>query len=279
MANPCEVLCDTDAETVARDVAELAAREAWRVEAKFSRYRPDNIVHAINTACGRPLSLDAETAHLIDFGAALWRLSEGAFDLTSGVLRHAWRFEPGGSGPEPEAIAALMTRVGWQRVSWHNPELTLPDGMEIDLGGIGKEYAVDRVISLLANVGEVAVLVNFGGDLRATAPPRGAPAWHVGVESVAATGTASRVIELRSGALATSGDTRKYVEVDGRRFGHIIDARTGWPAARAPRSVTVAADTCTQAGTLATLAMLQGADAVAFLEREAVQYWCVSQTD
>jgi thiamine biosynthesis lipoprotein len=100
----------------------------------------------------------------------------------------------------------------------------------------------------------------------------------VGVESVAATGTASRVIELRSGALATSGDTRRYVEVDGRRFGHIIDARTGWPAARAPRSVTVAADTCTQAGTLATLAMLQGADAVPFLEREAVQYWCVSQT-
>jgi thiamine biosynthesis lipoprotein len=85
------------------------------------------------------------------------------------------------------------------------------------------------------------------------------------------------MIELRSGALATSGDTRRYIEVDGRRFGHIIDARSGWPAPRAPRSVTVAADTCTQAGTLATLAMLQGENAAAFLEREGVQYWCASQ--
>jgi thiamine biosynthesis lipoprotein len=277
MANPCEVLCDTDDAALACRIAEVAAGEAWRVEARFSRYRADNIVHAINTAHGSTLSVDAETAHLIDFGETLWRLSEGAFDLTSGALRHAWRFDAAGGVPTSQTIAALMSRIGWQRVSWRNPELTLPEGMEIDLGGIGKEYAVDRAIVLLEALGEVPVLVNFGGDLRATAPPRTAPAWQVGIESIAAAGTASRMIELRSGALATSGDTRRYIEVDGRRFGHIIDARSGWPAPRAPRSVTVAADTCTQAGTLATLAMLQGENAAAFLEREGVQYWCASQ--
>ena len=275
MANPCELLCDTDDAVLARRIADIAAGEALRVEARFSRYRDDNVVHAINNSNGRTLNLDAETAHLIDFGATLWRLSEGAFDLTSGVLRRAWRFDPNGKLPSPETIGALMRHVGWQHVQWRNPRLTLPQGMEIDLGGIGKEYAVDRVVTLLQEFSSAPILVNFGGDLRATMPPRASPAWHVGIESIAAAGTADRVIKLRHGALATSGDTRKYIEANGRRYGHIIDARTGWPASRAPRSVTVAADTCTQAGTLATLAMLQGEQAAAFLEREAVRYWCL----
>ncbi len=274
MANPCEVLCDTDDGVAADRIVTLAAREALRVESKFSRYRTDNIVHAINTSRGRALCVDAETAELIEFGATLWQLSRGAFDLTSGVLRHAWRFDPPGSMPSAETIAGLMTRVGWQRVRWRDPELTLPEGMEIDLGGIGKEYAVDRVIAVLERFSGTPLLVNFGGDLRATAPPRVTPAWHVGIESVVASGTASRVIELRNGALATSGDTRKFIEVNGRRYGHIVDARTGWPAPHAPRTVTVAADTCTQAGSFATLAMLKGEDATEFLDREAVQYWC-----
>jgi thiamine biosynthesis lipoprotein len=273
MANPCEVLCDTDDAALAGRIGEVAACEALRVEAKFSRYRDDNVVHAINTSGGRTVSVDAETAQLIDFGATLWRLSEGAFDLTSGVLRRAWRFDPRGKLPSPETIGALMRHVGWRRVHWHNPRLTLPGGMEIDLGGIGKEYAVDRVVALLQQFSGTPVLVNFGGDLRATMPPRATRAWHVGIESIAAAGTADHVVELRHGALATSGDTRKYIEANGQRYGHIIDARTGWPSPRAPRSVTVAADTCTQAGTLATLAMLQGEQASAFLEREAVQYW------
>jgi thiamine biosynthesis lipoprotein len=274
MANPCEVLCDTNDGVLAGRIVDVAAREALRVEARFSRYRDDNIVHAINNSGGRTVSVDAETAQLIDFGATLWRLSEGAFDLTSGVLRRAWRFDPTGQLPSPETIGDVMKHVGWQHVQWRSPRLTLPHGMEIDLGGVGKEYAVDRVVTLLQEFSGIPTLVNFGGDLRATMPPCAERAWRVGIESIAAAGTADRVIELRHGALATSGDTRKYIEANGRRYGHIIDARTGWPAPHAPRSVTVAADTCTQAGTLATLAMLQGEQAWAFLESEGVQYWC-----
>jgi thiamine biosynthesis lipoprotein len=82
------------------------------------------------------------------------------------------------------------------------------------------------------------------------------------------------VLEIRAGALATSGDARRFLLKDGRRYGHILDPRNGWPVEDAPRSVTVAADTCTQAGMLSTLAMLQGKNAEAFLDAEGAKYWC-----
>jgi len=274
MANPCEVLCETHDEHVARAMCETAAAEARRVERKFSRYRDDSVIHAINMARGEPIGVDEETANLLDYATTLWRLTDGSFDITSGVLRHAWRFGEPNRPPTEEHVAALMQRVGWQRADWRRPQLTLPAGMEIDFGGIGKEYAVDNTVMHLSRWPQVPALVNFGGDLRTAGPPPSSGAWQVGIESVAAQGRASNVVQLTTGALATSGDTRRYIEIDGRRYGHIIDARTGWPASAAPRSVTVAADTCSQAGTFSTLAMLQGSRAEEFLRAEGVRHWC-----
>jgi thiamine biosynthesis lipoprotein len=275
MGSPCELLIESGDEAAARRFAEYARDEAERVDCKFSRYRDDSVVHALNTSGGRPLRVDAETARLLDYGAALWRLSEGRFDLTSGVLRHAWSFDEGPVRAEPAQIPALMQRVGWQRVRWEPPELMLPAGMEIDFGGIGKEYAVDRVAEWIAVRSDIPVLVNFGGDLRCSGRPPRAGAWKVGIESIERAGAAVRRIELASGALATSGDAKRHIEIDGVRYGHIFDARTGWPARGAPRSITVAAETCSQAGSYSTLAMLQGKHAEAFLDAERVRYWCL----
>jgi thiamine biosynthesis lipoprotein len=275
MANPCEVLCETQDEHTARVMCETAAHEAWRVEAKYSRYRDDSVIHAINAANGKPVSVDDETAKLIDYAVTLWQLTQGAFDITSGVLRYAWRFDEREKKPTAQQIDALMRRVGWQRVKWQRPQLTMPVGMELDLGGIGKEYAVDSAVTQLSHWPWIPVLVNFGGDLRTAGPPPSKAAWQVGIESVLAHGRASNHIQLTTGALATSGDTRRYIEIDGHRYGHIIDARTGWPAPSAPRSVTVAADTCSQAGTFSTLAMLYGAQAETFLQNEGVRFWCL----
>jgi FAD:protein FMN transferase len=274
MANPCELLCQTEDERTARAITATAADEAWRIERKFSRYRDDGIVHTINTSLGRPTAVDDETAHLLDYAVSLWNLSDGAFDITSGVLRRVWKFDQP-QQPDAASIRLLMQSVGWQRVQWRKPQLSMPAGMEIDLGGIGKEYAVDRAVMLLERWVDVPVLVNFGGDLRTAGPPPASGAWQVGIESIHRTGFASNLIKLATGALATSGDTRRYIEVDGKRYGHIVDARTGWPALDAPRSVTVAADTCSQAGTFTTLAMLQGKEAEAFLDAEQVRYWCL----
>jgi thiamine biosynthesis lipoprotein len=144
--------------------------------------------------------------------------------------------------------------------------------MEIDLGGIGKEYAVDRAAALVRRL-STRCLLNFGGDLLALGPQQGSAPWRVGIESLTEAAKAARYIELGTGALATSGDARRYLMKDGKRYGHILDPTTGWSVANAPRSVTVAAGTCTDAGMLATLALLQGGDAERFLAAQGVQFW------
>jgi thiamine biosynthesis lipoprotein len=273
MGSPCELLVETDSGALAQRLAAYARDEANRVDRKYSRYRPDSVISALNGARGKRRRVDEETARLIEYGAALWRMSEGRFDLTSGVLRQAWNFDEGPVRADPARIPALLARIGWQRVTWEPPFLTLPEGIEIDLGGIGKEYAVDRVADFAAAHTDAPVLVNFGGDLRCTGTPPTNGAWLVGIESLTRAGEAARRIELATGALATSGDTKRHVVIDGVRYGHIFDARTGWPAPDAPRSVTVAADTCSQAGSYSTLAMLRGAGAESFLDAEGISYW------
>jgi thiamine biosynthesis lipoprotein len=274
MASPCEVLTETDDETLARELLELAAAEAARIESKYSRYSAGNIVDEINCAEGRPVVVDAETAQLIDFADHMFRISEGAFDITSGVLRKAWTFDGGSRVPSADTVAGLLALVGWNKVRWQTPTLTLAPGMQIDFGGIGKEYAVDRAARIAADRSIASCLVNFGGDLAVTRPRRDGEPWKVGVEATRHEGQAARLILLRQGGLATSGDTKRYVVHGGKRYGHILDARTGWPVTGAPHSVTVAADTCTEAGMLATLSMLQGERAEEFLRELDVKYWC-----
>jgi FAD:protein FMN transferase len=274
MASPCEVhVGDADLATADRVVA-LAAAEAQRIEAKFSRYRSGNVIDTINTAEGRPVIVDDETARLLDYAAQLHELSDGKFDITSGVLRRAWRFDGSDRVPSAEAVAALLPIVGWDKVRWRAPELTLPAGMEIDLGGIGKEYAVDCAAALVRPV-STRCLLNFGGDLLALGPQLGGVPWRVGIESVSAAGAVARHIDLTVGALATSGDSRRFLLKDGKRYCHVLDPRSGWPVVGAPRSVTVAAATCTEAGMLATLALLQGTEAEAFLEAQGAQFWAL----
>lgn len=273
MAGPCEILLDLDDGLLAHRLIHLAAAEARRIEARFSRYRDDSVIHRLNTSAGRPVRVDDETAGLLDLAAACHAASGGRFDVTSGVLRRAWIFDGGSRVPSDAELATLRPLVGWEKVAWARPELTLPAGMEIDLGGLGKEYAVDRALALLRAEADAPVLVNFGGDLHATGPRRDGAPWRVGVEDPGREDRAARLIDLAGGALATSGDARRFVMHRGERLGHILDPRTGRPVRGAPRSVTVAADSCVQAGALATTAMLHGPGAEAFLAAEAGRWW------
>lgn len=275
MGSPCEVLCGTTDESLAGKLLDALAGEAWRIEDKFSRYLPDNIVDRINRGDGKPVEVDEETANLLDFATSLHELSNGRFDITSGVLRKAWVFDGSDKVPEDSLVQSILHTVGWDKVLWERPILTMQAGMQIDFGGIGKEYAVDKAAGLAREGTGSPLLLNFGGDIVATGPPESSSGWQVGIEALdTSVRKADRVIRLSQGALATSGDARRFVLKDGTRYGHILDPTTGWPVADAPRSITVAADTCTQAGMLATLAMLQGADAEEFLREQEIQFWC-----
>jgi thiamine biosynthesis lipoprotein len=272
MGSPCEVLLETDDRTSANHAAEVVAHEAWRIEDKFSRYLDGSVVQRINRSGGEAVTVDDETARLLNFAQTLYELSDCRFDITSGTLREVWTFDGSDRVPTREAVEAVLDRVGWHRVSWNAPLLEMPAGMEIDLGGIGKEYAVDRCAEALRSRYDVPALVNFGGDLAVTGPPQRRDAWRVAVEGDAPD-RADRLIDLRQGALATSGDARRFLLRGGIRYGHILDPATGWPIPDAPRTVTVAADSCTQAGMLSTLAMLQGRGAEDFLDDQGLRYW------
>lgn len=275
MASPCSVLADGAGKKTLTALGELAARECWRIERKWSRYRNDNIVHRINSANGATVTVDEETSRLIDYADLLTQDSEGAFDLSSGTLRRAWNFSlKDGRVPTRDAVHELMALVGWHRVTWRRPELTLPPGMEIDFGGIGKEYAVDRVAALLAAQTHLPVLVNLGGDIACTGPLLDGAPWQIGIAS-GVDAAATPCVHVSHGAVATSGDEHRHVEVDGIRYGHILDPRTGYPPADAARSVTVAAETCVEAGSLSTVALLQGAGAERWLASRGVDFHVV----
>jgi len=248
---------------------------ARRIEDKYSRYRDDSVTSRINHAGGQMIAVDKETARLLDFAAQCFEISDGLFDITSGVLGRAWTFDGSDKLPDLVQVEALRERVGWDKVTWRKPYFTLPEGMEIDFGGLAKEYAVDRALAEARMVCGAPMLVNFGGDLAVSGPRSGDRRWHVAIASVERDGDMAAMLDLAQGGLATSGDARRYLIKDGVRYSHILDPRTGWPVRDAPRSVTVAAASCVEAGLTATLAMLHGAGAEKFLEQEGMRAWCI----
>lgn len=241
-----------------------AVEEVQRIETLWSRYRPDSIVTRINQGAGRTaVTVDEETAALLDYAAAAWHESGGLFDITSGAFRRVWDFSSR-QVPNEEAVRACLPLVGWDKVSWRRPEIYLPlPGMEIDFGGLGKEYAADRVAGLLLGW---SALINLGGDIVASAPRPGDEPWQIGIRDPKRAQSFAAHLPLYSGALATSGDYERCIEAAGRRYGHILDPRSGWPVAGGPASVTVIAQNCLLAGTLATVAMLKGAAAKNWLD-------------
>lgn len=275
MASPCEIFLETDDEPLAACLLEDAYRETARIEGKLSRYRDDNTVHRINSAGGQAVEVDEETAGLIDFSVRCHEMSDGLFDITSGVLRRVWTFDGSARVPSRRSVEEILPLVGWRQVEWDGKRIRLKPGMEIDLGGIGKEYAVDRVHGLLRAKMPGRILVNFGGDLMASEGEKTKEAWRIGIEDPARDYRAVKNLKVRRGGLATSGDARRFLLQDGRRLGHVLNPKTGWPVEGAPRSVTVAAENCTTAGILSTMALLNGKKAEDFLREQEVKYWCV----
>lgn len=231
-------------------------------EAKYSRFWPESLISEINRSAGGDWTqLDAEAERLFALCNELHFLTRGILDPTALPLIQLWNWkEPRATLPTDAEIAAAKAKVGWRRVQRTPGKIRLPEiGMSVDLGGIGKEYAVDQISQLARQFGVSGALVDFGADLRVFgAPADGRPAWHIGLEDPTKPGACWTGLAIRDAAVATSGDYIRRFERDGVRYGHILDVRTGRPVANGVRAVSVMAPSCTQAGMLSTAIFVLG---------------------
>lgn len=276
MGCPCELRFATDTENTFARAARNCRREIERFENKYSRYRPDSVTSAINRAAGRSaVAIDPETASILKYAAVCHEQSEGLFDITSGVFRQVW-YRQRTTLPQQNELDACLEKTGWDKVRYSGTQVYLPlAGMELDFGGVVKEYAADAAAIIAGKAGIRHGLVNLGGDIRIVGPqPDGRP-WPIGIVHPLETDSAMATVPLIEGALTTSGGYERFVEIGGKRYSHLIDPRTGWPA-ESLLSVSVVAGQAVVAGSIASIALLQRPDAgLEWLERCSVPYLAV----
>ncbi|MCE2514534.1 MAG: FAD:protein FMN transferase [Acidobacteria bacterium] len=238
------------------------------VEATMSHYRPDSDLSRFNRwRDAAPLAVAPDLLGVVRESIAISRMTGGALDVTVAPLVDAWGFGapgPAAAPPTDAEIIALRRDVGYRHLEVDEASSTLRKqrpGLRIDLSAIAKGHGVDRAAAALAEGGITDYLVEVGGEVRVRgATETGAP-WRVGIERPRPGPSAvHRVIPLRDGALATSGEYRSFYDLAGARVSHTIDPRTGRPVTHRLRSVSVLADRCARADGLATALEVLGPD-------------------
>jgi thiamine biosynthesis lipoprotein len=263
MGTHCEVqYAAPGGDAQAADFERKAVGWVQAFEAKYTRFKPDSLISRINAAAGRdwvPVDEDAEI--LFKLCDTLHFMTQGVLDPTALPLIQLWNWKnPDLVFPSADQIAQALRLVGWPKVQRRPGAVFLPSpGMALDFGGFGKEFAVDRVGQIAADGGLPAALVDFGHDLRMLGTPPGRPAWHIGLEDPRHPGaTAGSLAIVGNKGVASSGDYLRCIIRNGRRYGHIIDPRTGSPVANGCLQATVVAPSCLQAGVLSTTAFVLG---------------------
>ena len=227
--------------------------ELERLESKYSKFRKDSLLSQINL--GKEVNIDNETISLLEHAFNCFEQSEGLFDVTAGRLNSLWDFKKK-KVPSQEEISYALSVTDFSKVSWNNGILSMPAGMNVDFGGIVKEYAADTLAVLAKKFGVQYGLINLGGDIAIVGNKPDGIAWKVGITDPRGTETKIASIDIYSGGLATSGDYKRYFIYEGERYSHILNPKTGFPCAGL-RAVSVAANLCTVAGSIATIAMLK----------------------
>ncbi|MFY7818781.1 MAG: FAD:protein FMN transferase [Akkermansiaceae bacterium] len=230
-------------------------------EAKYSRFRPESLVSRINSAAGREaVEIDAGMHEMLEWADRLYRLTDGILDASMLPLLRVWDWKKiRQTLPASEVIEAARAVTGWHLVQRDENEIFLPHvGMGLDFGGFGKEYAVDQLVDIAGKYGIKDVLIDLGRDIYGCGGNGVHPFWHVGLEDAANPGACWGGVAVSGFALCSSGDYVRRFEHNGKRYGHIIDPRSGWPVANGMRSVSVCAPTCLQAGIYSTAIFVMG---------------------
>lgn len=263
MGTPCVIQYDCGNPEQAATFEAAACGWVHAFEAKYSRFKSDSLVSRINAAAGLNwTAVDADTEQLLKLCDSLHFLTRGVLDPTALPLLRLWNYKADHPViPTDYDVARARQLVGWSKVQRRPGEIFLPEiGMALDFGGFGKEYAVDVVAQLAIEHGIPSVLVDFGHDLRALGQPPGRPAWHIGLEDPKRPGrTIGSVALAGSRGIASSGDYLRRFVHNGKRYGHIVDPRTGKPVANGCIQATAIAATCLHAGILSTTAFVLGA--------------------
>ncbi|MEO0443831.1 MAG: FAD:protein FMN transferase [Pseudomonadota bacterium] len=279
MGSPCELKVYLPSKKAMEEITGLVVNEVRRFEEKYTRFKSTSITSQINNSAGRsqPISVDHETARLLDYADVLYQQSDGLFDITSGVLRKAWDFKSQ-QLPSLAVLKPLLEIIGWSKVIWHDQKVQLPQGgMEIDFGGFVKEYAADVVSSLCRDQGVVHGLINLGGDVKIIGPhPDGSP-WAVGIQHPRQPSKPIALVNVWQGGIATSGDYERFMTVNGVRYCHLLNPTTGHSIQPAIASASVIADTCLIAGSFSTIAMLKSQNQGDWLDSIGLPYLQVDQ--
>jgi thiamine biosynthesis lipoprotein len=258
--------------------ARAASREVVRqialLERRWSVFRSSSEFHTIAEAAGRhPVLIHPDTAHLLQRAVELGELSGGRFDITGGAVTRLWRAAAEhGVPPQPAEIAERLRLVDWRELHLdaERPSAYLPRaGQQLDPGGIGKGFAADRARRIYRRYGIRHGFINLGGNVLTLGGRPDGAAWKVGIRTPASAPCAAPrsgqtgaaligYVEVRDAAVVTSGDYEDCFEHGGRRYHHIIDPRTGYPADTDTVSVTIVAPSATDADALATAVLLMG---------------------
>lgn len=280
MGSFCELQLFGNSRVEIKKQARALTAEVQRLEQKYSRFINTSKTAEINASAGLSLGVkvDQETQSLLDHARTCFMQSEGLFDVTSGALNQLWDFRTG-VVPSRENINTALESVGFDKLEWRKNRITLPPGMSIDFGGIVKEYAADCLVRLAKEMGLQHGLINLGGDFSVIGPQPGGEPWPVGVAYPNDPERMMAKIDVTEGGIASSGDYARYFNLDGKNYSHIINPVTGWPST-GMRAVTVAANLCTVAGSIATIAMLKDEqDAINWLEQSGTPHLYMTQDE
>lgn len=257
-------LVTSDSAAVA-GLARDALLEFHRVDSLMTNWTDISEVARLNReATAGPVTVQPEVADVLRTAVRIGRDSGGAFDLSVEPLVRLWGFLGGTPHvPETASIDATRRLVGWNHVRVDTVAGTLAlsePGVRIDLGGIAKGYGVDLVAAHLRASGVSDALVDLSGNMMTLGSPPGRPAWTIGIRDPADAERYLGTLKLTDTAVATSGNYEQFVDAGGRRYGHILDPRTGWPAAGL-LSVTVVTARAVDADAWATALFVLGPDA------------------
>ena len=217
-------------------IVEEAFNEVRRLDRMLSNYRRDSEWSEVNRfAAERPVKVTPELFRLLEKCVDYSRRSEGAFDISVGPLMKVWGFYRGsGRLPGPQEIRQAMENVGYRNILLDKERRTVgfsKPGVELDPGGIGKGYAVDRMADVLRQNGITSGLISAGSSsIYALGTPPGAPGWKVSIRHPRDSRRVAAEVYLKNESMSTSGNYEKFFRADGRMYSHIMDPRTGWPA-------------------------------------------------